>query len=148
MAIRVSRAEVESWIAGFGLESQPHAQHGPEFEWGLLVGGQAFTTIVAQRRSDLNYLAIQATVGVSPQHQAVVRELDQESRATFIFDLRLALHHQSVGHSIELDGPKRRTSPISRCGVTVGTNLTQERIGPRTSSRRTTRSRPEPRSSR
>ncbi len=126
---RVNRKAVESWIAGFGLESQPHPEHDAEFEWGLLVGGQAFTTIVAQRRSDFNYLAIQATVGVSPQHQAVVRELDQESRATFLFDLHLALHHQSVGHSIELDGAGEEDEPGLPVRVTVGTNLTQEQIG-------------------
>ena len=126
---RVNRATVESWIADFGLESQPHPQHDAEFEWGLLVGGQAFTTIVAQRRMDFNYLAIQATVGVSPEHQAVVRELDQESRATFLFDLRLALHHQSVGHSIELDGAGAENQPDLPVRVTVGTNLTQEQIG-------------------
>ena len=125
----MNRATVESWIADFGLESQPHPQHDAEFEWGLLVGGQAFTTIVAQRRMDFNYLAIQATVGVSPEHQAVVRELDQESRATFLFDLRLALHHQSVGHSIELDGAGAENQPDLPVRVTVGTNLTQEQIG-------------------
>ena len=126
---RVNRQTLESWIADFGLQSQPHPQHDAEFEWGLLVGGQAFTTIVAQRRSDFNYLAIQATVGVSPEHQAVVRELDQESRATFLFDLRLALHHQSVGHSIELDGAGAENQPDLPVRVTLGTNLTQEQIG-------------------
>lgn len=129
MPNRVNREEAESWIADFGLQSQPHRQHDAEFEWGLLVGGQAFTTIVAQRRSDFNYLAIQATVGVSPEHQAVVRELDRESRATFLFDLRLALHSQSVGHSIELDGAGAGDRPDLPVRVTVGTNLTQERIG-------------------
>ena len=126
---RVNRQTLESWIADFGLQSQPHPQHDAEFEWGLLVSGQAFTTIVAQRRSDFNYLAIQATVGVSPEHQAVVRELDQESSATFLFDLHLALHHQSVGHSIERDGAGAENQPDLPVRVTLGTNLTQEQIG-------------------
>ena len=129
MADRVNRKAVESWVTGFGLESQPHPHHDAEFEWGLLVSGQAFTTIVAQRRSDFNYLAIQATVGVSPEHQAVVRELDQDSRATFLFDLHLALHRQAVGHSIELDGAEAENRPDLPVRVTLGTNLTQERIG-------------------
>ncbi len=128
MADRVNRNTVEGWIAGFGLESQPHLEHDAEFEWGLLVGGQAFTTIVAQRRSDFNYLAVQATVAISPEHQAVARDLDDESRATFLFDLRLALHHQSVGHSIELDGAGAEDQPDVPVRVTVGTNLTQEQI--------------------
>ena len=128
MENRVDRKAVESWIADFGLQSQPHPQHDAEFEWGLMVGGQAFTTIVAQRRSDFNYLAIQATVGVSTDHQAVVRALDRESRATFLFDLRLALHSQSVGHSIELDGAVAENQPDLPVQVTVGTNLTQEQI--------------------
>ena len=126
---RVNRETVESWIAGFGLEFQPHPQLDADFEWGLLVGGQAFTTIVAQRRSDFNYLAFQATVRVSPEHQEVVRELDQGSRASFLFDLRLALHHQSIGHSIELDGPGAENRPDLPVQVTLGTNLTQEQIG-------------------
>ena len=129
MEDRVSRTTAEGWIADFGLESQPHPQHGAEFEWGLLVGGQAFKIIVAQRRTEFNYLTIQASVAVSPEHQAVVQELDDESKATFLFDLRLALHNQSVGHSIELDGSGAENQPNLPVRVTVGTNLTQERIG-------------------
>ncbi|MDE2764064.1 MAG: hypothetical protein OXQ94_15970 [Gemmatimonadota bacterium] len=30
----MNRKAVENWIAGFGLESQPHPQHDAEFEWG------------------------------------------------------------------------------------------------------------------
>ena len=129
MENRVNRAAVETWIADFGLESQPHPEHDEEFEWGLLVSGQAFKTIVAQRRADFNYLAMQVTVAVSAEHQEVVRRLDDESRATFLFDLRLALHHQSVGHSIELDGDGEGNQPSLPLRVTVGTNLTEERIG-------------------
>ena len=129
MANRVNRRAVETWIADFGLESQPHPELATDFEWGLLVSGQAFNTIVAQRRADFNYLAMQVTVAVSAEHQAVVRKLDDESRATFLFDLRLALHNQSVGHSIELDGAGAGNRPDLPLRVTVGTNLTEERIG-------------------
>ena len=129
MANRVNRNAVETWIADFGLESEPHPQHDAEFEWSLLVSGQAFKTIVAQRRSDFNYLAMQATVAVSPEHQAVIRKLNDESSATFLFDLRLALHNQSVGHSIELEGAGVANQPDLPIRVTVGTNLTMDRIG-------------------
>lgn len=129
MANRVSREAVETWIADFGLESQPHPEHDADFEWGLLVGGQAFKTIVAQRHSDFNYLAMQVTVAVSAEHREVLRKLDDESRATFLFDLRLALHSQSVGHSIEFDEAGPEGQPDLPLLVTVGTNLTDERIG-------------------
>ena len=129
MANRVSREAVETWIADFGLDSQPHPEHDADFEWGLLVGGQAFNTIVAQRRADFNYLAMQVSVAVSPAHQAVVRKLDDGSRKTFLFDLRLALHNQSVGHSIEFDEAGPEGQPDLPLLVTVGTNLTDERIG-------------------
>ena len=128
MQNRVNRAAVETWIADFGLESQPHPEHDAEFEWGLLVGGQAFNTIVAQRRADFSYLAMQVTVAVSAEHREAVRRLDDESRATFLFDLRLALHNQSVGHSIELDADGAENQPGLPLLVTVGTNVTEERI--------------------
>ena len=128
MPNRISQQTLEGWIADFGLESQPHTEHDADFEWGLLVSGQAFKTIVAQRRSDFNYLAMQVTVAVSAEHREVVRKLDDESRATFLFDLRLALHSQSVGHSIQLDGAEPGGQPDLPLLVTVGTNLTEERI--------------------
>ena len=128
MAHRVTQKAVEDWIADFGLETIPHPQHDADFEWALLVSGQAFQTIVAQRRSDFNYLAVQATVAVSPEHLEVVQRLDHESRATFLCDLHLALHHQAVGHSIELDEGER-SPPGLPLRVTVGTNLTEESIG-------------------
>lgn len=124
----MNRKAVETWISDFGLESQPQPQLATDFEWGLLVSGQAFTTIVAQRRSDFNYLAVQATVAVSAEHQEVLRKLDDESRATFLFDLRLALHNQSVGHSIQLDEADPGGQPDLPLLVTIGTNLTEERI--------------------
>jgi hypothetical protein len=128
MPDRISHDTLEGWIVGFGLESQPWT-HGEEYEWGFLVTGQAFSILVAQRRADFNYLAIQATVAVSAEHQAAVRELDEESRATFLFDLRLALHNQSCGHAIELDGAGEENQPGLPVQVTVGTNLIEERIG-------------------
>ena len=127
MPNRISRETLEAWIADFGLESQSW-MHGDGYEWGLLVGGQPFTTIVAQRRSDCNYLAVQASVAVSDEHEAAVRRLDDESRTTFLFDLRLALHRNSFGHAIEwnVDADGHQTDlPV---GVTVGTNLTEEPI--------------------
>ena len=45
MENRVNRTAVEVWIADFGLESRPHPEHDAEFEWGLLVGGQAFNGV-------------------------------------------------------------------------------------------------------
>ena len=127
MPDRISRETLEGWIADFGLECQPWTL-GDEYEWGLLVSGQSFRAIVAQRRSDFNYLAMQATVAVFAEHQAAVRELDDESRATFLFDLRLALHNQSCGHTIEWDGAGEGNQPGLPVQVTVGTNLTEERI--------------------
>ncbi len=128
MANRVNREAVETWIADFGLESQPHPEHDADFEWGLIVSGQAFKTIVAQRCADFNYLAMQVTVAVSAEHREVVRTLDVDSRATFLFDLRLALHNQSVGHSIQPDGAEPGGQPDLPLLVTIGTNLTEERI--------------------
>ena len=124
MPDRISRETLEGWIADFGLECQPWTL-GDEYEWGLLVSGQSFRAIVAQRRSDFNYLAMQATVAVFAEHQAAVRELDDESRATFLFDLRLALHNQSCGHTIEWDGAGEGNQPGLPVQVTVGTNLTE-----------------------
>lgn len=129
MADRVSRGIVERWAEGFGLQHSRHPlDDDPGFEWGLVVSGQAFQTIVAQRRSAFNYLAIQATVSISDEHQAILRSLDEDERTSFVYDLSLALHGQAIGHSVEFELDESGAQTRYPLRVTLGTNLTEEPI--------------------
>ncbi len=129
MADRITSESVEGWVEGFGLRYHPHPlEDDTGYEWGLVVSGQAFQTIVAQRRAAFNYLAIQATVSVSEEHQAILRSLDEDERASFVYDLSLALHDQAIGHSVEFELDESGAQTKCPLRVTLGTNLTEEPI--------------------
>ena len=126
MQERVTRKKVQDWVKDFGLEHQRHPVDGDSgLEWGLLVSGQAFKAIVAQRTVDFNYLAIQASIAVSEEHQAVLRSLSDDARATFLYDLRLALHQRAIGHAIEYELDESGDATTFPARVTVGTNLVE-----------------------
>ena len=128
MSDRVTVESVKNWVEDFGLTHEPHPMDDdPAYDWALLVRGQAFATLVARRRADFNYLSIQVSLGIADEHRAAWIALDPHNRRSFLYDLQLALHTQSIGHMIEFesDGPDGVRCPGR---VMIGANLTEEPI--------------------
>lgn len=122
---------VQRWVEDFGLSYEPHSvDDDPAFEWAVLVHGQPFLTLVAQRRADFNYVAIQVGIGIADNHRVAWRALEPEDRQSFLYDLQLALHTQSIGHMIEFESDEGEEGDDVDypARVTVGANLTKEPI--------------------
>ena len=128
MSDRVTVESVKNWVEDFGLTHEPHPMDDdPAYDWALLVRGQAFATLVAQRRADFNYLSIQVSLGIADEHRAAWIALDPHDRQSFLYDLQLALHTQSIGHIIEFESDE--ADEVQCPGrVMIGANLTEEPI--------------------
>ena len=124
---RVTRQRVEGWLDDFGLQHQSHpVDDDPGLEWALLVSGQAFKSIVAQRPVEFSYLAIQASIAVSEEHQEALLSLQDDARTTFLYDLRLALHQRAIGHAIEFELDESGNATNRPARVTLGANLVEQ----------------------
>ncbi|MCH7477113.1 MAG: DUF2299 family protein [SAR324 cluster bacterium] len=127
MGERIERDQIETWLEDAGLSYEPHPlEKDSGYEWGILVSGQPFGVLVAQRPADYSFIYLQISVAVSESHLEVLRGLDEHARVSFVYDLRLALHAQPVGHVIEFEETEDGEPTNVPARVTLGTNLLED----------------------
>lgn len=134
MGDRITQEQVEGWLDDVGLTYEPFpVDDDPRYEWALLVSGQTYQTLVAQRKAEFNYLFLQIGLAIAEEHLDALRKLDDYDRRLFLYDLRLALLGQAVGSSVEFEGGEdgegqaAEHTPVP-VQVTLGYNLLEEQI--------------------
>ena len=116
---------VKGWVRDFDLDVQTLPDHEDgQFAWAFAVRGQPFATVIARRRADFDYLAIQATVAITSDHLEALRGLSPGEREAFLYDLRLSLNDRNIGHQVEFS----TETPDEPLRVTIGVNLVDEQV--------------------
>lgn len=119
----IERATVEGWLREMELryEVLELGEEAPQYAWALNYFAN-FTSVVAQRGVARDHLYLQTVVQTSPEHADVLRELTADVRDRFVFDLKIALAQQPLGHQVEYD-PNAAGVPLR---VTLALNMVEE----------------------
>ena len=123
----IERSTVEQWLRETDLEiGEVELEDGDDsFAWHLAFKGGPFATVVAHRKMAGTHLLMQVSLNVADEHRAVLRELDADTRDRFMFDLRIILHQQPVGHSLAFE--EEDSSILT--SVTIALNAYEDDLG-------------------
>lgn len=100
----IEQSQITQWLDAENIPYEPsNAEEGTRFAWALIMRPPgALSTALAARAAPHSDLLMEVTVAVADQHKDILRTLDPDARARFMFDLHLALLGKPTGYSLEV----------------------------------------------